>query len=80
MSRRRRCFCGSNAAADGTRRFDLRKKEKNATKHAAQNVASSETVRSSCSKILLRMAGVIGSFCETVPLFVRIMPRMSKVF
>ena len=28
ISQRRRCFCGTNAAAEGMKRFDLRKKKR----------------------------------------------------
>ena len=35
----------SNPVVEGGSKFDLRKKEKNATKHAAQKVASSEESR-----------------------------------
>ena len=46
----------------GGKRLDLLKKEKKATKHAAQNVASREQLRLSWCCILKRTAGVIGSF------------------
>ena len=56
------------------------KKEKNATKHAAQNVASRDLLRSSCFAFWVRMAGVIGIFCEISSLLKRMMPPISKVF
>ena len=46
-----------------TKRFDFRKKEKNATKHAAQKVTSSGKVKSICLNNWRSIAGVMGSFC-----------------
>ena len=46
-----------------TKRLDFQKKEKNATKQAAQKVTSSGKVKSICLNNWRRIAGVMGSFC-----------------
>ena len=46
-----------------TKRLDFRKKEKKATRHAAQKVTSSGEVKSICLNNWRRVAGVMGSFC-----------------
>ena len=59
---------------EGGSRLDLRKKEKNATKHTAQKVASNEEAKFKWHCILLRTLGVIGSFCDTELPFSRLIP------
>lgn len=62
-SERQRCFSGSNRSRDGIRRFDLRKKEKKATKQAAQKDKSKERFRSKTARMPRKMEEVMGNFC-----------------
>jgi hypothetical protein len=52
---------GLKMLIDGTKRFDFRKKEKNATKLAAQKITSNELLKFMVLKIPSRIWGVIGS-------------------
>ena len=61
-SLRHKCKFESKDVLLLTKRLDFRKKEKNATKHAAQKVTSSGKVKSICLNNWRRI-GVMGSFC-----------------
>lgn len=54
---------GSNTIWDSTKRLDFLKKEKNATKQAAQKVLSSWLFRSRLRKKPSKISRIIGSFC-----------------
>ena len=62
-SRRHKCKFESKDVMLFTKRLDFRKKEKNATKQAAQKVTSSGKVKSICLNNWRRIAGVMGRFC-----------------
>ena len=65
-SRRHKCKFESKDVMLFTKRLDFRKKEKNATKQAAQKVTSSGKVKSICLNNWRRIAGVMGRFCLCV--------------
>ena len=72
---------GSKTSTPGISRFDLRKKEKNATKHAAQKARSKLQNKLSLVKIFPKISKVIGSFCfDASPLTRRTPLRIEDTY
>ena len=61
-SETQRCLEGLNWGGEGTSKFDLQKKEKNATKQTAQKQTSRRLLKLRPAKIPCKMTSVMGSF------------------